>query len=335
MIISHFAHPWVLLLLLVIPFWLWARISPKLNPALHFPRSQALKDLPRTWPQRLHWLPHVVANLGMTLLIIALARPQQGLQRRNITTEVFDIVLVVDVSTSMEAIDFSAQGNEMNRLEAVIEVAGEFIESREGDRIGLIAFSGQPFTMSPLTRDHAWLRDRVGDLKTRQMPDGTAIGTALTSAVNRLRDSDADTRFILLLTDGINNAGDISPLNAAQLAANLDIRTYVIGTGSREPVLFPVRDPFGRTQYQRVNMPIDDDALQAIADLTGGQYFRVENREQMFAGFAEIDELERSEIELTEYTLFEERFAGFALAGLALLLLERILSVSRLGRALP
>ena len=332
--ITRFAYPWVLLLLLVIPFWLWARLSPRLNAAPHFPEGRALTQLPKTWAQRLHWLPHVLANLGMTLLIVALARPQQGLQRRTVTADVFDIVLVIDVSTSMEAIDFAEQGNETNRLDAVIDVAREFIEAREGDRIGLIAFSGQPFTMSPLTRDHAWLLERLGELQTRQMPDGTAIGTALASAVNRLRDSEAETRFILLLTDGINNAGDISPLNAAQLAAGKDMRTYVIGAGSRDAVLFPMRDPFGRTRYQRVHMPIDDEALQAIADVTGGQYFRVENRDEMLAAFREIDQEERTEIELTEYTLFEERFAGFALAGLALLLLERLLSVSRLGRAL-
>jgi Ca-activated chloride channel family protein len=332
--ITRFAYPWVLVLLLVIPFWLWARLSPKLNPALHFPGSKTLTELPKTWAQRLHWLPHVLANIGMTLLIVALARPQAGLQRRTVTAEVFDIVLVIDVSSSMEAIDFAEEGEEMNRLEAVIQVANEFIASREGDRIGLIAFSGQPFTMSPLTRDHNWLLERVGELRTRQMPDGTAIGTAIASAVNRLRDSEADRRFILLLTDGINNAGDISPMQAAQLAASMNLPVYVIGAGSRDSVLFPIRDPFGRTRYQRVHMPIDDEALQAIADVTGALYFRVENTEQMIAAFNAIDEEERTEIELTEYTLFEERFAGFALAGLLLLLMERLLSVTRLGRAL-
>jgi len=332
--ISRFAHPQMLFLLVVIPFWLWARLSPRLLPALHFPRSATLKTLPKTWPQRLYWLPHVVANLGMSLLIVALARPQAGLKQRIVKTETIDIVLVIDVSTSMEAIDFSEQGNQQNRLEAVIDVAREFVAGREGDRIGLIAFSGQPYTMSPLTRDHAWLLDRFGELRTRQMPDGTAIGTAIASAVNRLRQSDADTRIILLLTDGVNNAGDISPINAARIAGQLGFRTYVIGAGSREPVLFPMRDPFGRTVMQRVSIPIDDEQLQAIADATGGRYYRVQNRVEMLRGFAEIDEFERSEIELTEYTMYEERFANFAVAGLLLLLLERLLSVTRLGRAL-
>lgn len=334
MTITHFANPWVLLLLLLLPLWLWARISPRLIPALHFPSSQALIDLPRTWPRRLHWIPHVLANLGMTLLIVALARPQQGLQQRIVKTDTVDIVLVIDVSTSMEAIDFSEQGNQTNRLDAVKDVAREFVAAREGDRLALIAFAGQPFTLSPLTRDHAWLLDRLDTMDTRQMPDGTAIGTALASAVNRLRQSEADTRLVLLLTDGVNNAGDVDPLNAARLAETLGIRTYVIGAGSNGPVLFPARDPFGRTVMQRVNIPIDDKTLQAIADTTGGRYYRVRNREEMFEGFKEIDEFERTEIELTEYTLFEERFAPFALAGLALLLLERILSATRLGRVL-
>lgn len=332
--ISRFAHPQMLFLLLLIPLWLWARLSPKLTAALHFPRSEALKDLPKTWPQRLHWLPHVCANLSMSLLIFALARPQAGLQRRIVRTETIDIVMVIDVSTSMEAIDFSEQGNQMNRLEAVIDVAREFVKMREGDRIGLIAFSGQPFTKSPLTRDHAWLMDRISELRTREMPDGTAIGSALASAVNRLRESEAETRIILLLTDGINNTGDISPNDAARIAGQFGFRTYVIGAGSRDPVLFPMQDPFGRTVMRRVMIPIDDEQLQSIADLTGGRYWRVQNREEMLQGFREIDEFERTEIELTEYTMYEEQFLPFAVAGLLLLLLERLLSVTRLGRAL-
>jgi len=332
--ITRFAHPQMLFLLLLIPLWLWARLSPRLLPALHFPRSETLKGLPKTWPQRLHWLPHVLANLGISLLIVAMARPQAGLQQRIVKSETIDIVLVIDVSSSMEAIDFSEQGNQTSRLDAVKDVAREFVAGREGDRIGLIAFSGQPFTKSPLTRDHGWLLDRLGELRTGDMPDGTAIGTALASAVNRLRQSDADTRIILLLTDGVNNAGDITPLNAANLAATFGFRTYVIGAGSKGPVLFPMRDPFGRTVMQQVTIPIDDESLQAIADVTGGRYYRVQNRGEMLRGFEEIDAFERSEIELTEYTMYEERFANFAVAGLLLLLLERLLSVSRLGRAL-
>ena len=330
----RFAHPWFLVLLLLIPLWLWARMSYRLLPALHFPRAQSLEGLPRSWPRRLYWLLPVMANIGFTLLIIAMARPQRGIQERTIQAETMDIVLVIDVSTSMEAIDFATEGNRNNRLDAVKEVARDFIAGREGDRLGLIAFSGQPYTMSPLTRDHDWLLQRVDDLATRQMPDGTAIGTALASAVNRLRDSDADTRLILLLTDGINNTGDISPRNAAQLAAKYGFRTYVIGAGSTGPVDFPFRDPFGRTIYRQVNIPIDDAAMEEIAEITGGRYWRVQDMEEMQLGFAEIDELERSEIELTEYTLFEEQFYLFAFPGAILLLLERLLSATRLGRTL-
>jgi len=330
---TRFAHPQLLWLLVIVPFWLWARLSPGLLSALHFSHGRSLRELPKTWAVRLHWLPPVFGALGLVFLIIALARPQKGLQRRTVTAEAIDIMMVIDVSTSMEAIDFSEEGDRMDRLDAVREVAREFVERREGDRIGLIAFSGQPFVMSPLTRDHPWLLERVDDLATRQMPDGTAIGDALASAVNRLRESEAENRLILLLTDGINNTGHISPLNAAQLASTKGMRTYVIGAGSTGPVEFPFRDQFGRTRYQRVHIPIDDDTLQEIADVTGGRYWRVQNREEMEQGFEEIDELERSEIELTEYTLFEERFMGFALAGLLLWLIERLLSVSRLGRA--
>ncbi len=332
--ITRFASPWAFSLLALLPLWLWTRITPRLRAALHFPDPSALRALPRSLAVRLQPLLHVLAALGMGLLTTALARPQSGLTQRRVTTDTLDIVLAFDVSTSMEAVDFSEPDRERNRLEVVRDVAARFVEGRPGDRIGLIAFAGMPYTFSPLTLDHGWLLGRLASLRTNELPDGTAIGSGLASAVNRLRPSVAKSRLVILLTDGIHNAGDITPMQAAELAASLDIKLYVIGAGSEGPVLRPVTDPFGRRIYRRELMPIDDEALTRLAETAGGRYFRARDAAELREIFEEIDTLERTEIEMTEYTQYDELFVPFAAAGLALLLLERLLASSRLGRVL-
>lgn len=332
--ITRFAQPYFLALLLLLPLWLWAQRSARLRVSLRFPHAAALRALPRTWALRLQPLLPVLALSGLALCIVALARPQSGLNQRRITANTIDIVLAIDVSTSMEAVDFSEQNRERNRLQAVIDVADAFIRGRPADRIGLIAFAAQPLTHSPLTLDHGWLLQRLHDLKTRQLPDGTAIGSAIASAANRLRSSEAKSRIIILLTDGIQNAGDISPAQAATLAESLGIRLYTIGAGAEGPVLLPMTDPFGRRVYNRVLMPIDDALLTRIAETTGGRHFRARDAGQLKDIFEEIDRLERTEIELTEYTQYDELFLPIAAAGLALLLLERLLAAGRLGRVL-
>jgi Ca-activated chloride channel family protein len=332
----RFAHPWWLLALLLIPLWVWAGHSPRLRTLLHFPSGAQLKALPGGWARRLAPLPPTLATLGMILLVLALARPQTGLRERRVSSETVDIMLAIDTSTSMRAIDLVEDGdNEQNRLEAVKEVASEFIEAREGDRLGLIAFAQMPYTISPLTLDRGWLQTRLAELQTGTLPDGTAVGSALAGAVNRLRDSEAASKVVVLLTDGINNAGDIDPLNAAPLAGALGIKVYTIGAGSSGLVRVPVADMFGRTVTRRVQIPIDEDTLARIAEITGGRFFRAENRDQLEEVFAEIDELERTEVELTEYTLYTEQFPWAAGAGLALLALGRLLASGRLGRVDP
>ncbi len=332
---SRLADPWFLALLALLPPLAWAAVSPKLRGALHYSRGETLRDLPATWATRLHALPLALRLLGLALLIIALARPQKGLEESRVETETVDIVLVVDTSTSMEAIDMSTGSQTQNRLQASLAVMDQFIRSRRGDRIGLIAFAALPYTVSPLTLDHAWLLQRLETVRTRMMnEDGTGIGVALASAVNRLRDSEAETKIIVLLTDGMNNSGDITPLNAARLAASLGIRVYTVGAGSDGPVRIPQTDLFGRTAYAQARIPIDETTLQRIAELTQARYFRAQNFEELKAIYQEIDSLERTKIEVEEYTRYEERFLPFALAGFVLLCLDRILSAGRLGRVL-
>ena len=331
--ILRFLHPWLLLTGLLIPLWIWARHSRKFKTSLNFPALNLLKQLPVSKVQRWHPLLNVLGALGIGLLIIALARPQSGLRQRTVTADTVDIVLAIDSSTSMRAVDLG-ENNDENRLDAVKKVAESFVDARPADRFSLIAFAAMPYTKAPLTLDHGWLRNRLAELKTGELPDGTAVGSALVSAVNRLKDSEASSKIIVLLTDGISNAGDIEPLNAAPLAADLGIRVYTIGAGSDGPVRYPTTDVFGRSYYDTVQIPIDTQTLQKIADITGGRFFRARDGKELEAVFDEIDNLERTEIELNEYTLYTEQFFWFALAGCSLLMLERLLAAGRLGRTL-
>ncbi len=329
----RFEHPWFLLLLLILPVWGWVGQTRRLRTRYHYPSLQSLRRLPKTWAQRLHPLPAVLGAIGLTLLIVALARPQTGLQERRVTSDTVDILLVLDTSTSMRAIDLNdEEANNQNRLEVVKQVAADFIERREGDRMGLIAFAAQPYTVSPLTLDRAWLSGRLQELESGTLPDGTALGSALVAGVNRLRESEADSKLIVLLTDGISNAGDIEPLNAAPLAEALGIKVYTIGAGSSGMVRMPLTDFFGRTVYDNVQIPIDTRTLEEIADITGGRFFRAQNLETLEDVFNEIDELERTEVELSEYTLYTEHFAGVLAAGLGMLVLSRLCASSRIGR---
>lgn len=331
--IFRFAHPWFLLTLALLPFWIWVRVSPRFHNALHFPTNTWLRELPASAVRKFHPFLHVIGFLGFLGLILALARPQTGLMRREVITDTVDIILTLDTSTSMRAIDPGNPDNK-NRLEAVKEVAAAFVEGRELDRIGLIAFAAMPFTKCPPTLDHPWLLDRISELETGELPDGTAIGTALTSAINRLKDAETSSKIIILLSDGTNTTGDIAPLDAAPLAAELGIKVYTIAAGSDGPVRVPVQDMFGQSYYRTTRIPVDTETLSRIAEITGGTFFRAEDAGELEKVFAEIDELERTEIELTEYTLYTEHFLWFAAVGLSLICLERLLSAGRFGRVL-
>ena len=327
-----FQHPWLLLLVLLVPALTWVRHARRRLPALTFSDTAILRQIPVAWTVRLQPLLPFLYAAGLTLLVLALARPREGLDESDVTTEAVDIVLLVDVSTSMRAIDFSTNTRQLDRLEAAKEVIRTFVEKRPQDRLGMVVFAALPYTLAPLTIDHGWLLLRLGDAQTGMLEDGTAIGTGLASAVNRLRDSKAKSKVVILLTDGINNAGDLSPANAAAAAKALGIRVYTVGAGATGIVLMPVQDPFGGTQYVRQRSDIDETTLRHIADTTGGKYFRATDLDSLKRVYDEIDSLEKTEIEVHQYTRYKERFMPFVLTGLICLASERLLSLSRLGR---
>ncbi len=327
-----FRHPQILWALLAVPPVLWLRFRARRGPEVTFSEARLLGGLPRSLRQRLLWLPPLCYGVGLMLAVIALARPQRGLGESWVEAEAVDIVLLLDISTSMLAQDMTWEGRRTTRLEAARAATVEFIRSREGDRIGLIAFAGMPFTIAPLTFDHRWVIDQVERVDTDLVTDGTAIGTAIAAGVNRLRESEALSRVVVLLTDGANNAGTLTPLNAAQVAATKGVRVYAIGFGSDEPAPVEVPAPFGgtRTVYRRFE--IDFETLDRIAEMTGGLSFEAGDTERLRQVYAEIDEMERTEMEIRHLARFEDRFAPLVGFSLALLALGGMLELGGLGR---
>lgn len=325
-------YPILLLLLLLVPLLLYLRYGRRRKAAFRFSEGAHLARLAPSWTVLAQPLLPFLYGAGLVLIIIAIARPQKGLEESSVRAEGIDIVLCIDLSTSMLAEDFSSGMNTMNRLQAAKEVMEKFINNRPYDRIGLVAFSALPFTMAPLSLDQNWLLQQIKQMEAGSLPDGTAIGLGLSSAVNRLRESTGKSKVVILLTDGINNRGEVSPLNAAQSAKALDIRVYTIGAGSDGMVRMPVRDPFGGTRYVMQPSQIDEATLSQMADLTGGKYFRARDFEGLKQIYEEIDRLEKTEINIDQYRYFEERFMPFLAFGLAALGLEKLLSLSRMGR---
>ncbi len=324
--------PWLLLLLALVPLLTFLRYRRRRSPALRTTDAATLARLSPGWAVLAQPILPLLYAAGLALIIIALARPQKGIEERSVSAEGIDIVLSVDLSTSMLAEDFNVGNRTLNRLEASIEVMERFIDNRPHDRIGLVTFAAIPFTMAPLSLDHAWLLQQVKRLEAGMLPDGTAIGSGLASSVNRLRDSDAASKVVILLTDGVNNRGEISPLNAARAAEALGIRVYTIGAGTDGPARVPVPDIFGGTRYVYQQSDIDEETLTEIARITGGRYYRARDFEGLRAIYREIDELEKTVLNVDQYRHFEERFMPFLAWAMALLGLERLLALTRLGR---
>lgn len=318
-----FAYPYLLLLLLLIPALLWWRARRR-GPAVHFPDGALLRKLPVSLAVRLQPLLTGLYVLGLTCLIVAIARPQKGLQESRVNTEGVDIVLLLDLSTSMETPDFARGGERQTRIESAKQVISEFIAKRKDDRIGLVGFAALPYSIAPLTLDHSWLMQRLDGLRTGMLEDGTAIGDAIASAVNRLRDSKAKSRIVILLTDGINNRGELTPENAAQAAAALGIKIYTIGIGGG----LPVRQDFFTLTAQE----IDETTLKRIAQLSKAEFFRARDLKTLEEVYDQIDKLEKTEIEMQQFTRFEEKAGSWLIAALFFLTLEKILSLSRFGR---
>ena len=282
----------------------------------------------KTLKNRLRDLPQIFKIVAICLLIIALARPQSSTNWEESTTEGIDIVLSMDISGSMLAEDLKP-----NRLEASKDVAVDFISKRVNDRIGLVIFSGESFTQCPLTTDHNVLINLFKDVKSGMVEDGTAIGMGLATAVNRLKDSDAISKIIILLTDGVNNKGVVAPFTAAEIAKQFGIRVYTIGVGTEGYAPYPFQTPFG-VQYQDVEVQIDEETLQNIATVTDGKYFRATNNSKLKEIYKDIDKLEKSKIEVTEFHKRSEEFSNFAIPALIILLFGFILEKTYLKQIL-
>ena len=316
-----FAYKHFLYLLLIIPFisvwYIWRRNERTTD--VRFAHTEFVSGLKKTLRQRLVHLPFFLRMLVLALLIIAMARPQSTSRTHDVNVEGIDIMIALDISGSMLAEDFRP-----NRMESAKVTALEFIDMRPGDRIGMTVFSGQSFTLCPLTTDHALLKELASGAGPGMVEDGTAIGDGLATAINRLRESQAISKVIILLTDGINNAGVIDPMTAAEIAAMYDIRVYTIGVGSSGPVPYPFQTPLG-IRYQNVEIPVDEGLLKEMAAITGGQYFWADSQNKLEEIYMEIDQMERTKIDVTEFTRKHDEYLTWVLLALFLLGLELVL----------
>jgi Ca-activated chloride channel family protein len=283
-------------------------------------------DVPKSLKEKLIHLPALLRVLAIALLIIALARPQTFSSGENIYTEGIDIAMVLDISGSMLAEDFKP-----NRLEAAKKVIDDFIKGRTNDKIGLVIFSGESFTQCPLTIDYSVLRNLLKEIYSGMIQDGTAIGNAIANGVNRLKDSKSKSKVLILLTDGVNNAGEIDPVTAAQIAQQFGIRIYTVGVGTMGEAPYPFQTPFGK-RYQMVPVEIDESLLKQISNITGGKYFRATNNRKLIEIYEEIDRLEKTRVEITSYRNAKELYFNWAFAGFLILLIEFGLSRTYLKR---
>ena len=313
----HFASPYYLwLLTLLVPmigYYVWRTLQG--GASIQISSVAGVVRAPRTVRYYLRHLPFALRAAAFALLVVALARPQDVDQNVRTNTE------AIDVSGSMLARDFKP-----DRITAAKEVAGSFIADRYGDRIGLVAFAGEAFTQSPLTTDQSTLQTLLARIRSGLIEDGTAIGNGLATAINRLRESDAKSKVIILLTDGVNNQGQIAPMTAAEIAKAQGIRVYTIGVGTEGMAPYPAIDMFGNLTFVNQKVEIDEKVLKAISDMTGGRYFRATDKEKLKAVYDEINQLEKSKIEVMKHISYHELFLTWALAALGLLFTEFLLS---------
>ncbi len=317
-----FANPEFFYLFAVIPLMiLWYVLRRKRqNPALKMSTATGLFSAKTTWRQRLMHIIPALRIIAVSLLIIALARPQTSSSSKSISTEGIDIVVALDISTSMLAEDFKP-----NRIEAAKKTAVKFFEERPNDRIGLVVFARESFTQCPVTIDHDVLINLVKSVKSGMIEDGTAIGMGLATAVSRLKESKSDSKVVILLTDGVNNSGFVAPQTAAEIAKTFGIRVYTIGVGSKGTAPYPMKFKTWTgeiiTRYQNVKVEIDEDILKEIANTTGGKYFRATNTKALENIYDEIDKMEKTKIDVAYYNKYTEEFYPFAIwAGIAMIL---------------
>ena len=310
-----FKDPWFFLLLVLVPLLVYRHFRRQHGTVL-FSSIDNLKQIGSSWAL---WARHsllLLRCITVILLVIALARPMKGREETKIITEGIDIMLVVDVSGSMMAEDFQIGGEHRNRLYVVKEVVRDFIKGRQNDRIGIVTFAARPYTLCPLTLDYGWLAQQLDRAEIGMIEDGTAIGSAIAISTNRLRTSTAKSRIIILLTDGRNNAGQIDPITASDAANALNVKIYTIGAGTKGLAPFPARDFFGNKVYRQVKIDIDDDSLRKIASNTSGMYFRATDTDSLRNIYKEIDKMEKTRIETTEYLEYKEFYPYFLISAI-------------------
>ncbi len=318
--ISFANRDFLYLLLVLVPMVIWYILKHRTSQAsLQISTIEGFEKSPKTYKHYLRTILFAFRIIGLAFLILAFARPQSTDKWQNVITEGIDIILVVDISSSMLARDFQP-----NRLEASKNVAVEFISGRPNDRIGLVVFSGESFTQCPLTTNHAVLINLFRDIESGMIEDGTAIGMGLATSINRLKDSKAISKVVILLTDGVNNMGDIAPLTAAEIAKTFGVRVYTVGVGTKGMAPYPVQTPYG-IQYQNIPVQIDEEMLKEIAQMTNGRYFRATNNQKLIEIYKEIDQLEKSKIDVKEYSKKLEEYFPFALLAGILILTELLI----------
>ncbi len=327
----RFESPWLLLFLLLVPLWWWILIKTRKPQFVQFSGVATLRSFARSsWWSHPYFLPSIRC-LVLILLILAMARPQTGRSFSNMLTEGVDIVLAIDVSGSMRALDLKLNNERVTRLAVLKKVIGEFIENRLNDRVGIVVFGEEAFTQAPLTHDHKLLLGFLDQIFIGWGGDATAIGMGIGHSAKRLKDLKAPSKIIILATDGQNNAGHISPIEAAKAAKDLGIKIYTIGVGSKGTAPIEVDSAFGK-QIVTVPVSIDEEMLTNIAKSTGGRYFRATDTKSLQQIYQTIDALEKTELEVKEYYEYEEQYAVFLIPALLLFLLEFILARTRLRR---
>ena len=333
----HFAYQWVLFFLLGVPLWLWLQNKKTKAAALTFSSTEIFKEIPKAAVKRPGKPLLVLRALALSLLIIAAARPQKGEGSRSDELKGIDIILLIDISGSMLALDFSKGNTLVTRLDVVKKAVSDFIEARKNDRLGVVAFAGLPYLASPLTLNHDWVQKTVDRLRVKLVEDGTAIGTAIAMGANHLKDISSKSRVIILLTDGANNSGNISPLAAAEAASAFGIKIYTIAIGQASLVPTLIADEKGNILtnrrgepiIQQANFDVDFNVLQKIATLTQGQSFEAKNKEALSDIYQTINKLETSPAQLTRFVSYNELFWIPALLALIILMAEYALSRSR------
>ena len=319
-----FANPEYFFLLALIPlmvFWYWKRYRQQ-YAEMQVSTVQVFHRVPKTWKNRLRHIQLVLRVLALAFITVALARPYSTSSNEEVSTEGIDIILANDISGSMLAEDLHP-----NRIEAAKKIAEDFIDGRPNDRIGLVIFSGESFTQCPLTIDHGVLIGLLREVQPGMVEDGTAIGMGIATAVSRLKDSKAKSRVIILLTDGVNNRGSIDPLTAAGIAQTFGVRVYTIGVGTNGMAPYPVQTPYG-VQYQNIPADIDEGVLQKIAEMTNGKYFRATDTRKLKDIYAEIDRLEKTKIEVTQFKKHKEEYYNAAMLAGLFMLLETVFSLT-------